>query len=279
MKKTLTLAALAITFGAVAQELPQPSPRGQVAQTIGLTKVAIDYGRPSTNGRTIFGGLLPYGEIWRTGANECTSITFDGPVRFGKTAVPAGKYALFTVPSERTFRILLNSDAGQWGAYNYKAELDVASVEASPEKCEMTEVFTITFGAFQQDAARLDLSWAETRVSVWITAPSDEQAKANIAAALAKPDASAGTYADCADFYLSRHIDDAQALVWARKSVELKKMYWNNFTLAHALHATGAVPEAIATAEQSAALAEAEGDKAAGKSYNQQAVAWRAEMK
>ena len=275
MKYNLLLAASFCTIASTAQDLPQPSPRGQVAQVVGLTKVSVDYGRPSANGRTIFGGLLPYGDVWRTGANECTSITFDGPVQFGKIAVPAGKYALFIVPSERTFRVILNSDAAQWGAFNYKSELDVASVEAAPEKCEMAEVFTITFGAFQQDAARLDLIWANTRVSAWITAPSVDKAKTNIAEALAKPDAGAGTYAECAEFYLTRHIDHAQALVWAKKSVGMKKMYWNNFTLALAFYANDAVQEAIAAAQESAALAEAEGDKAAAMSYNKKVEDWR----
>ena len=279
MKFPLLLPAFIIATGLCAQDLPAPSPRGTVSQVVGLTKVAIDYGRPSANGRAIFGGLVPFGDVWRTGANECTTISFNGPVQFGKVAVPAGKYALFMVPSERTFRVILNSNAEQWGAYEYKSELDVASVEVSPEKCETAEVFTISFGAFQEDAARLDMTWANTRVSVWITAPSIDQAKANIAQALAKPEATAGTFAECADFYLARHIDDAQALVWARKSVEMKKMYWNNFTLAHALHATGAVQEAVAAAEQSAALAETEGDKAAVEAYNKQAAAWRAEAK
>ncbi|MEO8068386.1 MAG: DUF2911 domain-containing protein [Flavobacteriales bacterium] len=275
MKRSYFLPALAFASALSAQELPKASPRAQVSQVVGLTKVTVDHGRPSANGRAIFGGLVPYGEVWRTGANECTTITFDGPVQFGKTQVAAGTYALFTVPSERTFRVILNSDAKQWGAYAYKSELDIASVEAAPEKCAATEVFTIGFGAFAQDAARLDLMWAETRVSVWITAPSDERAKANIAEALAKPDAGSGTYSESAEFYLTRHIDDAQALAWAHKSVEMKKMYWNNFTLALALHATGAVQEAIAAAEESAALAKAEGDTGAQQTYTAQSAAWR----
>lgn len=279
MKRSYFLPVLAFATALQAQELPKASPRAEVSQMVGLTKVSVDHGRPSANGRAIFGGLVPYGEVWRTGANECTTITFDGPVEFGKTQVAAGTYALFTVPSERTFRVILNTDTKQWGAYAYKSELDIASVEAAPEKCAMTEVFTIGFGAFAQDAARLDLMWAETRVSVWITAPSDERAKANIAEALAKPEADAGTYADCAEFYLTRHINDAQALEWARKSVGMKKMYWNNFTLALALNATGATKEAIATAEESAALAKAEGDTGAQQSYAAQSAKWKVEGK
>ena len=111
------------------------------------------------------------------------------------------------------------------------------------------------------------------------TAPHNTSIVANIAEALAKPDASAGTYSDCAEFYLSRHIDHAQALAWARKSVEMKKMYWNNFTLALALHATDAAEDAIATAQESITLAEAEGDKAAVVTYTKQIETWRAGTK
>ncbi len=274
MKHIALLSTLVLSSSLLAQELPQTSPRGQVAQTVGLTKLSIDYGRPSMNGRKIFGGLVPFGEIWRTGANECTSITFDGPVQFGYTQVPAGTYALFVVPSEKSSTVILNKDAKQWGAYAYKAENDVAKEPANHEECGSTEVFTISFGAFKQDAARLDLSWEKTRISIWIAAPSDAQAKKNIAEALAKPDASAGAYSECAEFYLARGLDKAQALAWAKKSVEMKKMYWNNFTLANALHATGSTKEAIVVANESATLAEADGDKGAAEAYRKQAAAW-----
>jgi Protein of unknown function (DUF2911) len=274
MKQIALLSTLLLSTSLIAQHLPQPSPRGQVSQTVGLTQVSVDYGRPSMNGRKIFGGLVPFGEVWRTGANECTAITFDGPVQFGANQVPAGTYALFVSPGEKSSTVILNKDAKQWGAYAYKAESDVAKETTNNEECGPTEVFTISFGAFKQDAARLDLSWDKTRISVWITAPSDAQAQKNIAEALAKPDAGAGTYSECADFYLSRGLDKAQALAWAKKSVEMKKMYWNNFTLANALHATGSTKEAVVVANESATLAEGEGDKGAAEAYRKQAAAW-----
>ena len=279
MKKIALFTALLLSSALLAQDLPQPSPRGQAAQVVGLTKVSIDYGRPSMNGRAIFGGLVPFGEVWRTGANECTSITFDGPVQFGSAQVPAGTYALFVIPGQKTSTVILNKDAKQWGAYAYKAESDVAKEPTSNEECAPTEVFTIGFGAFKKDAARLDLSWEKTRISVWITAPSDAQAQKNIAEALAKPDASAGAYSECAEFYLARGLDKTQALAWAKKSVEMKKMYWNNFTLANALHATGSIKEAIAAANESVTLAEADGEKGAAEAYRKQAAAWTTSTK
>ena len=100
--------------------MPAPSPAASVSQTFGLTKIDINYSSPGVKGRQVFGGLVPYDSVWRTGANACTTISFSTDVMIGGTTIKKGKYSLFTIPGKMSWTIIINSDADQWGAYDYK---------------------------------------------------------------------------------------------------------------------------------------------------------------
>lgn len=117
MKKIFLIACfVAFTLTTNAQiTTPQPSPSQKIEQIVGLTKVTIEYSRPSMKGRKIFGDLVPYGQIWRTGANANTKITFDTDITIGNTTVKAGTYAIYTKPNKKTWEIMLYSDASNWG--------------------------------------------------------------------------------------------------------------------------------------------------------------------
>jgi hypothetical protein len=120
---------------AFAQEklnFPAPSPNATVKQTVGLTEVEIVYARPAMRGREIFGKLVPYDQIWRTGANAATTISFSGPVEFGGRTVAAGTYALFSVPGQQTWEVILSSNTKQWGSYQHDAKDEVARVKVTP---------------------------------------------------------------------------------------------------------------------------------------------------
>ena len=151
-----------------ANEEARSSPNALVGQTIGTTDVTVTYGRPHVRGREIFGGLEPYGEVWRTGANEATTITFSNDVSFGGEEVAAGTYALFTIPGEESWTVILNSEANQWGAMNHDASKDVARIEVTPQAATTAEMMTFYFDNVSDTEGMLVLHWAETRVPIMI---------------------------------------------------------------------------------------------------------------
>jgi hypothetical protein len=147
----------------VAQDKPS-SPKAEAAGSLGSAKVKIEYCQPSARGRKIMGGLVPYGEVWRTGANDATTIEFDKPVKVEGKDLPAGKYALFTIPGETEWTIIFNKDHKQWGAYSYKKEDDVLRVAVKPVKTSApVETFKIDVAKEQ-----IDIKWENTSVPVKI---------------------------------------------------------------------------------------------------------------
>jgi len=130
VKKILFALCISASALSIAQEytVPAASPRQRVEQQFSMSKIIIDYGRPGVNGRKIFGELVPYGQVWRAGANSSTKITFGQSVNFGGKTVPAGTYGLFIVPTEKEWKVILNKDFQQWGAYTYDPSQDVVDV-------------------------------------------------------------------------------------------------------------------------------------------------------
>jgi hypothetical protein len=146
---------------------PAPSPACSLKQRVGTTDIEIVYSRPGVKGRTIFGGLVPYDKVWRTGANEATRITFSAPVKVNGADVAAGTYGLFTIPGEKEWTIILNKTAQQWGAFKYDEKADLVRVKAAPVKlAEPVETFTIDINDIRDDSATLNLIWEKTRVPV-----------------------------------------------------------------------------------------------------------------
>ncbi|HEY5916129.1 MAG TPA: DUF2911 domain-containing protein [Chryseolinea sp.] len=158
---TFLMLALATAFSAsIAQQKPA-SPQATATGKIGAANVKIVYSQPSARGRQIMGGLVPYGEVWRTGANEATTIEFDKPVKIEGKDLAAGKYALFTIPGENEWTIIINKDIKQWGAFKYKQEDDVLRVPVKPAKTSApVETFNITVG--KDD---IQLKWENTAVA------------------------------------------------------------------------------------------------------------------
>lgn len=149
-----------LALSVTAQDKPS-SPKAEVDGTVGSSKVKITYCQPSARGRKIMGGLVPYGEVWRTGANEATTIEFDKAVKIEGKDLPAGKYALFTIPTENEWTVIFNKDAKQWGAYKYKQSDDVLRVTVKPTKTEQfVESFTIT-----PEKDQVSLKWENTAVA------------------------------------------------------------------------------------------------------------------
>ena len=172
MKKHTALAVLVflLTVNLLAQQQDKskrPSPPGTAA--VGFAdgkKVTIEYSRPYAKGRKIVGGLVPYGEVWRTGANEATSLKTDTDLEIGGATVPAGSYTLYTLPGESSWKLIINKQTGQWGT-NYDQSQDLARVNTNVSALpQPVEQFTISFDKTGGDSAKLNLDWEKTRASV-----------------------------------------------------------------------------------------------------------------
>jgi len=168
MSRLLTLALLLSVANLFAQEAikPRPSPLTVASTRYKDCYVKIIYSQPHKKGREVFGKLVPYGEVWRTGANEATEITFTKDILVNNTTVKAGTYSLFTIPDKNTWTIILNSELGLWGAYNYNSKLDVLRFQVPMQSSGTVvyEPFTINIDQ-KSDKADINLMWDTTKVS------------------------------------------------------------------------------------------------------------------
>ena len=159
----------------MAQQPPQDnskraSPPGTAEVTLKNKKITIDYSRPSLRGRKVGQELAPYGKVWRTGANEATALTTEIDLTIGGAKVPAGKYTLYTLPSEGTWKLIINKQTGQWGT-QYDESQDLARVDMKKTALpQSVEQFTISFDKKNENTAELNLDWENTRVSVEVRA-------------------------------------------------------------------------------------------------------------
>ena len=169
MKKLIFSLALAVSVHAFSQQynIPAVSPRQTVEQQFSVTKISIEYGRPAVKGRKVFGELVPFGQVWRAGANEATKITFGQEVLFGGQKVKKGTYALYVVPQEKEWKIILNRGVNNWGAYTYDAKEDVATTTVPVKMMnEKMERFTINFEDITDEKLNLVLEWDKARADV-----------------------------------------------------------------------------------------------------------------
>lgn len=156
-------------------EDPRVSPDAAVSQTIGLTEVSVTYGRPGVRDRDIFSidGLVPFDQVWRTGANEATTITFSDDVRVEGEPIQAGIYGLFTIPQEDQWTIIFNRIANQWGAYDYDEAEDVLRVEVTPEESHYVDQMMFYFENITEESGNLVFHWDDTKVPVTIEPATD----------------------------------------------------------------------------------------------------------
>ncbi|MCG2417870.1 DUF2911 domain-containing protein [Aequorivita sp. F47161] len=225
MKKIILLfSAFLLTVGIQAQiQTPQASPFQKIEQKVGLTDVTLEYSRPSMKGRTIFGGLVPYDAIWRTGANASTKITFSDDVEIGGKTVKAGTYAIYTKPAVSSWDVYFYSDANNWGNPPKWDEDKVAahvSAQAYPMAMNV-ETFTMSFDELKNDEATLGILWEKTYVGVPIKFNTDKTVTANIEKVLNGP--GANEYYAAAVYYLEAGKDIKQAKAWMDKAMEMNK--------------------------------------------------------
>lgn len=220
---SLSVAAISSLFAqtpaAPKLEFPAASPSATLKQRVGLTDIEISYSRPSVKGRVIFGGLEPWGEVWRAGANTATSITFSTPVKFNGASVPAGKYGLFALIGKDEWSVILNKVPDQWGAYEYNAKDDVVRVAAKPVKlAQPVETYTIDVNDIRDESATLNLIWENTRVPVTIAVNVVSTLVPQIEAVMAS-DAPKKPYFQAAMFYLDHNLDLKKADGWMDSAI------------------------------------------------------------
>jgi hypothetical protein len=254
------LAALTFASAGWAQQLdlPRPSPKATVSQTVGLTDVTINYCRPSVKGRLIWGGLVPYDQVWRTGANEATTITFADDTSIEGTKLPAGTYGLFTIPGKDEWAVIFNKGAKQWGAYEYKQADDVLRIKVKPQPAEFTEVMTFSFPAVSTESAQVALNWEKLQVA--FTFKVDTIDKVLAAARKAVDDWRLPYRA--ATFCLDNNVNLAEARGWMDKSVAMKETMYNLAGKARFLALDGKKADAVALAKKAITVGKAADPKA-----------------
>lgn len=241
-------------------EFPQASQHAVIKQRVGLTDIEIDYSRPNKNNRQIFGGLLPYGKVWRTGANASTKIRFSDAVKFGGADVPPGEYALYTIPTENDWTVILSKDTKGWGAYEYKTDTDQARLTAKPTTLAApVETFTISFSDLRDDSLNLILEWDKTRVAVPVVTNTVEKLNAQIDNALKNPSSlDARFYYNAASFYFAHDKDLPQAAKWIDQAIQgTPTMYAFYYKKAQIEGKLGHKQEAAAAAQKSIELLKA----------------------
>lgn len=263
MKTILTAIAFSISLCVSAQiETPQPSPNAVLTQNIGLSEVSLAYSRPSANGRTIFGDLVPFNKRWRTGANENTILTFSHDVEIEGQYLEAGSYALYSVPKEESWDVFFYEDTDNWGLPKTWNEDAVAAMVNLPVSTlnHNVETFTIGFNAIAMDKAHLQISWETTMIEIPIDFPTDDLVMQNINTVMSGP--SARDYFNSAVYYLNADKDLKQAEKWIDKAMAMSedKPYWMLRQQSLIYAANGKNAKAVEVAKASLAAAKEAGN-------------------
>ncbi len=276
-KLTLIIAVFGfITFSTAQIKTPQPSPAAKLEQVVGLTKVNVEYSRPGVRGRTIFGDLVPYGKVWRTGANANTKITFSNDVTISGTTLKKGAYAIYTIPNETSWDVIFYSDANNWGNPQKWDEAKVAA-KATIEVYKMpmkVETFTISIDDLANDSGVLGILWENVYIGVPFEVPTDAIASKSINAVMNGP--STNDYFQAASYYHTSGKDLKQALAWMKKACDVEDpKFWHLRRMSLIQADLGDKAGAIKTAQASLAAAEKAGNADYVKMNKESIAAWQ----
>lgn len=222
MKKIFITAAFVLAFmvnGSAQVVTPQASPKAVIEQTVGLTDVKIEYSRPSSKGRSVYGELVPFGRMWRTGANANTIVSFSNDVVIGGKKLPAGHYALYSQPKADSWDVIFYDDTNNWGLpEKYDDKKEVLRTTVKPEFLSRNvETLTIGINNLDNDYGFLEIAWEKTMVAVKFEVPTKATAMKSIETAMAGP--SANDLFSAAQYYYQSNGDQAKALAWINQSV------------------------------------------------------------
>lgn len=250
------LALLACTAGLNAQtpriNFPAASPAASLTQRVGLTDVQINYNRPGAKGRKVFGGLVAYDHVWRTGANTATKVSFSTPVKLNGTEIPAGTYELFTIPGVNEWTVIIHKNMSQWGAYSYDAKNDVARIRAKPRTlADPVETLIIGLNDIRDESATLYIAWEKTLVPVALTVDVKSTLVPQIEAIMAGGGDNL-PYAQAAMYYLENNLDLKKAAAWMDAAIKSQPdAFYLVYRQALILEALGDKAGALAAAQKS----------------------------
>ena len=261
MKKIVLLFSLFVSMGAMAQGIktPAPSPTQTIKQDFALSSIEINYSRPLAKGRKVFGDLVPFGKMWRTGANGATKVTFGEDVKVGGVAVKAGSYALYSIPNADEWEIILNKGVNNGGLSGYKTEEDVARFKVKTVALPFgIESFTMMIGDVLSASANIQILWEKTAVSIPVEADIDSKIMKSIDAAM---NVDSRPYFAAAGYYYDNGKDLPKALEWVNKAIDAQpSAYWMVHLKAKIQAKMGDKVAAKATALKGIELAKAGGN-------------------
>ena len=245
---------LALSTNAQEMKLPAPSPSATLKQDFSTSSIEINYSRPSVRGRKIFGGIIPFGEVWRTGANSATKIIFGEDVSLKGKPVKAGTYALYTVPGATEWKVIINKGVGNWGTSGFDAKDDVAEFMVPATKiAEAVQSFTISVDNITGTNCDIVLAWENTKVTIPVVADNDKKITDYLEKSINQPKR---PYQQAANYYLETGKDLNKALAYTDKAIEENKdAFWLYWMKARIYQKQGKKAEAIAAAQKSASMA------------------------
>lgn len=257
MKKTALLALSCLLSSTLifAQITPAPSPGAAISQVVGVTKISIDYSRPSLKGREVFGKLIPFDKVYRTGANSSTKIETTGDITVQGQVLKAGKYAIMSIPTQTNWTIIFSKNLNV-SEQNYSASDDVLRVTARPQDVSPVETLTFDFSDVKDDGATLSFSWEKTKVSLAIGV---DNASAIENAVNQKNIEASNTFQQAADYMLQKGMDLNKALVLVDKSLALRENFRNNWIKAQILDKLGKSSDALGSALKAQSLGAGDG--------------------
>ena len=239
------------TLSAIGQDIrtPRPSPDATVTQIVGVTEVSINYSSPGVKGRKIWGDLVPYDKVWRTGANEVTSITFSDPVKVNSRELPAGTYGIHTIPGELEWEIIFSKETEVDGSSNYDSEKEALRIKVKPEEHHFMERMTFMFTDVTDNTVNVNLMWDKLKVSFKVETNTNELFLSH-----AREELSWVPTFQAAQYCLTADINLDEAFNWIEASCKIKEVYWNTRVKAQIQFNLGMKDAAIATMEKAIEL-------------------------
>jgi hypothetical protein len=259
----LMIACLAYVTASAQIATPAPSPTSIISQKVGLTDVTIDYSRPSMKGRKIYGDLVPFGKLWRTGANMATKLTFSDDVKIGGKDLKAGTYALFTIPGENEWTVIFSTNPNQGGTADYKETEDALRINLKPMKIDgVVQTFQMNLEDVKPTSALIEIIWESTIVQIPLEVSIDEKIEASIKSALSP---NPNNYYAAAVYYREAGKDLNQALEWMNECTKIheaanRKVYWVYRQKSLIEADLKKYSDAVKTAEKSLAMAQEAGN-------------------
>ncbi len=225
-------------------ETPRPSPNATVSQTVGVTHISIDYSSPGVKNRTIWGELVPYGEVWRTGANEVTSITFDDAVTINGTELSAGTYGIHTIPGKTEWQIIFSGDTKVDDGSQFDENKEVLRINVAPEESPFLERMIFSFTNTTDDKTTVNLLWEKLKVSFDVKVNTGD-----LTLIKAREKLSWVPSFQAANYCLNNDVNLEEGYKWIKASVLLQEVYWNTRIMAQLQHKLGMKDKAIETME------------------------------